>query len=107
MGFPVYATPALIAHIEEAAIQCVKTALAPGQGTVGTRLDIQHIAATPIGMTVSVRAELSEVDGRRLVFNIEAHDEVEQIARGTHERFMINSIEKFVLRANQKAISSD
>ena len=106
-GFPVYATPALVAHVEAAAIQCVAFTLDEGQGTVGTRLDIQHLAATPLGMAVSVQAELSEIDGRRLVFSIEAYDEVEQIAKGTHERFVINSIEKFVARASQKAASGD
>lgn len=102
-GVEVFAMPALIALLEQTAIACVAPTLAEGQGTVGTRVEVQHLAATPIGMKVTARAELVEVDGRRLAFNVEAHDEREQIAKDTHERFIVNSMQKFLARAAEKA----
>jgi len=102
-GVAVFATPALIALLEQTATGCVAATLGEGQGTVGTKVDIQHLAATPVGMKVTARAELVEVDGRRLVFKVEAHDEREPIAKGTHERFIINSMQKFLARAAEKA----
>jgi fluoroacetyl-CoA thioesterase len=102
-GVYVFATPALIALLEETAIVCVKDFLAPGHGTVGTRVDVQHLAATPVGMKIRSRATLVEIDGRRLVFEVEADDEREPIARGRHERFIVNSMEKFLNRAAEKA----
>jgi predicted thioesterase len=102
-GVEVFATPALIALLEQTAIGCVAPTLAEGQGTVGTRVEVQHLAATPVGMKVTARVELVEVDGRRLVFNVEAHDEREPIAKGTHERFIVNSMQKFLARAAEKA----
>ena len=71
-GVKVLATPALIALLEETAIGCIASTLVPGQGSVGTRIDVQHLAATPVGMKVVGHAELIEVDGRRLVFKVEA-----------------------------------
>jgi predicted thioesterase len=101
-GAEVFATPALVALLEETAIACVAPALAAGQATVGTRIDVQHLAATPLGMKVTARAELVEIDGRRLVFKVEARDEVEPIATGTHERFILGSLERFLARARAK-----
>lgn len=101
-GCDVFATPALISLLEETAIQCVASTLSAGQATVGTRVDVQHLAATPVGMTVTARADLIEVDGRRLVFKVEARDEVEPIATGTHERFILNSLARFLARAKAK-----
>jgi fluoroacetyl-CoA thioesterase len=102
-GVYVFATPALVSLLEETAIACVKDNLGPGQGTVGTRVDVQHLAATPVGMKVRSRATLVEIDGRRLVFEVEADDERERIAIGRHERFIVNSMEKFLSRAAEKA----
>jgi predicted thioesterase len=101
-GIDVFATPALVALLEETAIACVAPALVEGQATVGTRIDVQHLAATPLGMKVTARAEVVEVDGRRLVFKVEARDEVEPIATGTHERFILNSLDRFLARARAK-----
>jgi fluoroacetyl-CoA thioesterase len=101
-GVEVFATPALIALLEAAAIQCVAPTLTAERGTVGTRVDVQHLAATPVGLKVTARAELVEIDGRRLVFNVEAHDERELIAKGIHERFIVNSMPKFLARAMEK-----
>ena len=102
-GALVFSTPALLSLLEETAFRCVAPALSEGQGTVGTHVDMRHLAATPIGMTVTARAELTEVDGRRLVFKVEAQDAREPVASGTHERFIIGSMEKFLARAAEKA----
>ena len=99
----VYATPAMIALMEETASESVKPGLEVGQGSVGTCIAIKHLAATPIGMRVRCESELVEVDGRRLVFNITAYDEKEKIGEGTHERFIISN-DKFQSKVNSKLI---
>ncbi|CEJ06937.1 Thioesterase protein [Acididesulfobacillus acetoxydans] len=82
----VFATPAMIALMEGAAVQ----ALEPYQASsVGTALEVRHLAATPLGMRVRAVAQLIEVERRRLVFSVEAFDEVEKIGEGRHERFLI------------------
>ncbi len=101
-GVLVLATPRLVCLLEDAAITAVRAHLEPGTGTVGTRLDVKHLAATPVGMRVRARAVLREVDGRRLVYDVEAHDEVEKIAEGTHERFLISQA-RFLDRIAAKA----
>lgn len=99
----VYATPAMIALMEETASESVKPKLEIGQGSVGTYIAIKHLAATPIGMRVRCESELVEVDGRRLVFNITAYDEKDKIGEGTHERFIISN-DKFQSKVNSKLI---
>ncbi len=94
----VLATPALAGLMEAAAIHCVAPFLAPGQGTVGTRLDLQHLAPTPVGLSVQITARLVEVDRRRLVFEIEARDDHERIATCRHERFIVE-LQRFLERA--------
>ena len=101
-GAFVFATPMLVALIEEAAIQCVTPTLEPGSATVGTRLDVEHKAPTPVGLTVTARARVVEIDRRRLVFAVEARDEREVVATGTHERFVLKSLEQFLEAAGQK-----
>lgn len=98
---PVYATPAMILLIESTAAEAVAAQLDEGMTTVGTRLDIQHLAATPLGMEVRCECELIEVDRRRLVFKAGVYDECELIGKGTHERFIVAS-EKFMSKANAK-----
>lgn len=98
---PVFATPHMIALMENAAVNAVQEALAPGEGTVGTRLDVTHDAATPIGLTVWAEAELTAVEGRKLTFAVSAYDQRERIGGGTHERFIIKP-EKFLARAQAK-----
>lgn len=97
----VYATPAMIALIEETAWKSVAPYLEDGQSTVGTRLDVSHVAPTPLGMTVRCETELTEVDGRRLVFAVNVYDKAGLIGKGTHERFIIMS-EKFQAKADSK-----
>ena len=98
---PVFGTPALVGLMEGAAVEALAGHLPPGQTTVGGRIDVQHLAPTPVGMRVRGRAELLEVEGRRLVFRVEAWDEVEQIGKATHERFVVDE-ERFVAKAKAK-----
>lgn len=87
----VFATGFLVGFLEWACIKAVNPHLdAPGEQTVGTHIDVSHEAATPPGREVTARVELVEVDGRRLVFAVEAHDGVDLISRGRHERFVID-----------------
>ena len=97
----VYGTPAMILLMEETAQQSVATHLDAGQGTVGTELNIKHLAATPVGMKVWCDTELIEVDGRRLIFRAEAFDECGKIGEGTHERFIVDN-EKFQQKTDSK-----
>ncbi len=98
---PVLATPALIALMEAAAVACVEDQLAAGQETLGIHLDVEHIAATPVGHKVTATAELLERDGRKLLFKVEARDERELIGRGRHTRIIVDS-ERFRAKAASK-----
>ncbi|GHV17161.1 thioesterase [Spirochaetia bacterium] len=100
-GLDVYATPAMVALMEGACVAAADQMLPAGYSTVGTELRVKHLAATPLGMTVRAAGELLEVDGRRLVFRVEAHDEAGKIGEGTHERFIIED-EKFIKKTNEK-----
>ena len=98
---PVFATPWMIALMENAAVNAVQARLAPDEGTVGTRLDVTHDAATPIGMKVWAEAEVIAVEGRKLTFTVSACDEAEKIGGGTHERFIIKT-ERFLAKTQSK-----
>ena len=97
----VFATPAMIALIEETAWKSVTPYLEKGQATVGTKLDISHIAPTPVGLAVRCEPEVSEVDGRCLKFKANVYDEKGLIGTGVHERFIVDA-EKFQAKANGK-----
>ena len=97
----VFATPCMLALMEKTACDSVMPYLEEGWGTVGTQVNIKHVAATPIGMKVRCESELTLVDGRRLEFAVKAYDESGLIGEGTHERFMVNN-EKFQGKANAK-----
>jgi fluoroacetyl-CoA thioesterase len=86
----VFSTPRLVSLLERTANLTVLPHLAEGQGMVGSVVNIRHLAATPVGMHIRFRAELLEVDGRRLRFKVEAWDEVDKISEGEHERFIID-----------------
>ena len=86
----VLATPDMVRLVEQTAIQGVQPHLQPGQTTVGTVINIKHLAATPEGMTVTITVEVTEVDRRRLAFRFEVHDEIDKVGEGTHERFVID-----------------
>lgn len=87
---PVLSTPQLVSLMETTAHAAVMPFLEPGQSGVGAKVHIRHLAATPVGMQVRIRGELLEVQGPRLLFKVEAWDEVEKIAEGEHERFIIH-----------------
>ncbi|HVH65622.1 MAG TPA: thioesterase family protein [Candidatus Acidoferrum sp.] len=89
-GVQVLATPVVCHWFESTSVMAIQPQLEPGEATVGTRLTIEHLKATPMGMRVTVDAEVTAVDGRRISFRIEAHDERALIARGTHERFVVD-----------------
>ena len=89
-GLDVFSTPSLIALMEHAARNAVEHLLPADQLTVGVRVDVRHLAATPLGAPVSARAELIEVAGRRLVFRVEAFDPQEIIGEGTHGRAIVD-----------------
>lgn len=84
------ATPAMAVLMERAAVRAVADHLAPGQSTVGSHLDISHLAPTPVGMTVRAMAKLVGIEGRRLLFEVSAEDASGVVGRGTHERVVIN-----------------
>lgn len=90
-GVPVLATPHLVHLAESECVRCVQPYLAAGESTVGIRLDVRHLAATPEGMRFTMRSTLKEIDRRRLVFEVEARDEVEVCFAGVHERFIIET----------------
>lgn len=98
---PVYATPAMIGLMEYTASHSVAPHLPSEQTTVGTVVNVKHLAATPLGMKITCESELIEIDRRRLVFNVKAFDECGIIGEGTHERFIIDR-EKFMAKTNSK-----
>jgi predicted thioesterase len=97
----VFASPEMVRLMERAAVNALKEHLAPGQQSVGTMVNVKHLAATPLGATVTARAELLSVDGRRLMFKVSADDGTELIGEGTHERALID-LAKFEQRVAAK-----
>ncbi len=96
-GVEVFGTPMMIALMENAAWRAVANGLDGGDVSVGILVNVRHLAATPLGQQVRATAELIEVDGRRLVFKVEAYDEHQKIGEGQHERFIVN-LERFMKR---------
>ena len=97
----VLATPVMINLIEAAALAAVERLLPPGHQSLGTVLNVRHIAATPVGMRVTAFATVEKIDGRTIAFKVEARDERELIGDGTHERVVVN-VEKFDQRVQRK-----
>ena len=104
-GVQVFATPFVIGMLEDAAGAVLRPHLPPGGGSVGTMVEMKHLAATPVGMKVRAKATLLESDGKRYLFSVEAWDEKEKIAEGRHERFVVPDMEKFLARAMRKRAS--
>jgi len=101
----VFATGFMVGFIEWTCIQAINPYIDwPRQQTLGTHINVSHLAATPPGMRVTARARLIEVEGRRLVFEVEARDEKDLIAQGSHERFIVE-VEKFLDKLKQKTNS--
>jgi predicted thioesterase len=98
----VFGTPAMLGLIELAAVNAVDHLLPDGSTTVGTRLDVRHLAPSPLGIEVRARAVLVQVDGRKLTFHVAAFDSVEQIGEGTHERAIVDAA-RLLARAASKA----
>lgn len=94
-GVDALGTPAMIAFMEEAALSMVDPKLDEGDATVGISLNIKHLAPTPVGDKVNVKAVLDEIDGKKLVFSVTAYDSSNKIGEGIHERFIIN-VSKFM-----------
>jgi predicted thioesterase len=100
-GVKVYATPAMVALIESAAVAAIDPLLPEGQASVGIALDVKHLAATPLGQQVRAQAEVIGVDGRKVTFGVRAWDEHELIGEGTHTRYVID-IARFAKRVGSK-----
>ncbi len=90
----VLSTPNMIGLIERTAIEAVQPYLAAGQATVGTRVDVAHLAGTLVGMTATITVELVEIDRRKLVFRVEVRDELDEAGKGTHERFIVDAAQR-------------
>ncbi len=99
---PVFSTPRMVGLMEQAAVKAIAAHLDPGETSVGTRGDIAHLAATPVGMEVRAEARLVEVNGRVLKFEVVAYDAQEKIGEGTHERAIIDE-RRFLDRVARKA----
>jgi fluoroacetyl-CoA thioesterase len=101
----VLGTPVLCHWFESASVLAITNHLDQGEASVGTQLEIEHLRATPIGMKVSVDAEVVAVDGRRVRFKVEARDEREMVARGTHERYVVE-LKRFLQGVQSKVVAS-
>lgn len=97
----VYATPAMISLIEEVCWKMVQKELEPGENSVGTKLDVEHVSPSPVGMVIRCNATLVAIDGRKLTFEVEVKDSNGLIGKGTHERFIVKK-EAFMEKANGK-----
>jgi fluoroacetyl-CoA thioesterase len=100
-NLPVYGTPALVALMEAAAVNALAGHLEPSETTVGTAIHVTHLAATPVGLAVRAEAELTEVDGRKLTFVIQAYDPRERIGEAQHQRVVV-SRDRFLSKVTQK-----
>jgi fluoroacetyl-CoA thioesterase len=98
---PVFATAFMVGFIEWACIEAIRPHLEPGEHTVGTHVNVSHMAATPVGMNVTAFVELIAAEGRKLTFRVTCRDDKDIIGEGTHERAVINP-EKFMARVNAK-----
>ena len=101
-GVQVFATPFVINLMELTCNAVMKPALPAGFASVGTMVEMKHLAATPVGMKVRAKATILETDGKRCLFEITVWDETEKIAEGRHERFVVPNLEKFLSRAMSK-----
>jgi fluoroacetyl-CoA thioesterase len=99
---PVLATPIMVLMMENAALAAIRSYLEPGETVLGTLIDVRHTAATPVGQRVTAEAEVTHVDGRRIVFAVTARDEVEEIGAGIHER-MVVELRRLTQRLDAKA----
>jgi fluoroacetyl-CoA thioesterase len=104
-GVLVLATPHLVGLFEGAAVRAIRDRLEPGQSSVGTHVDIRHLKATPVGDTVTLTAEVTAVDGRRVTFSVRAEDSGGLAGEGTHERVLID-LDRFMQRVGTRTLES-
>ena len=102
VGAKVFATPLLVALMEQAAIDAIRPCLLPGEGSVGTKIEMSHLAATPVGMVVTAKAELVEVSGKKMVFSVTASDSREVVGTCRHERFLVGDMAAFLAKVAAK-----
>jgi len=95
----VFATPMMVALMEEAACNCLANSLEPNQSSVGTLVNVSHTAASPIGEIITATATIAKIDGRKVTFTVTASDQKNKIGNGTHERFIIDA-ERFMAKLN-------
>lgn len=100
-GLLVYATPCMIALMEKTAMESIRPYLEQGQGSVGIKINVSHVSASPIGCEIYCESEVIEIDRRRIVFSVKAFDEHGLIGEGVHERFIIDN-NKFFEKALEK-----
>ena len=100
--YAVFSTPSMVSLLEEAADETMRPYLGPGQDSVGVRVDVRHLAATPKGMKVRATATVREIDRRRVTFDVVIEDEVEKVGEATHDRFIIDG-DRYTERLKQKA----
>jgi predicted thioesterase len=94
----VFATPMMVALMERAACECLAEALEPGHSSVGTSVDIEHIAASPLGAVITATATVADIDGRKIEFEVAANDSKGEIGHGKHTRVIVN-VERFMAKA--------
>jgi predicted thioesterase len=104
-GVLVLATPHLVGLFEGTAVRAIASALEPGQSSVGTHVDIRHLKATPVGDTVTLTAEVTAIDGRRITFKVRAEDSQGLAGEGTHERVLID-LDRFMQRVGGRPLES-
>ena len=97
----VFATPMMIALMEQAACECLADSLESGQSSVGTQINVAHTAASPVNAKITAIATIENVDGRKISFTVTAHDATNEIGSGTHERFIIDA-ERFMKKLEQR-----
>jgi len=97
----VFATPMMIALMEQAACECLADGLEAVQSSVGTQINVAHTAASPIGETITATATIDQIDGRKILFTVSAKDSKNEIGKGTHERFIIDA-ERFMSKLEQR-----
>ena len=101
-GAKVYATPMLVALMEQASIDAIRSCLLPGEGSVGTKIEMTHMAATPVGMLVTASSELIELTGKKMVFDVVASDETEVVGKCRHERYLVADMAAFLAKVASK-----
>jgi fluoroacetyl-CoA thioesterase len=100
-GIKVLSTPSMLNAIEMLCRDMVKPYLQDGYDTVGSGVNLRHIAPTPVGMNIKIIANVRDVDGRRIEFSVEVYDDIEKVAMAVHDRYIINK-ERFIERARSK-----